>query len=130
MHDILLEIDEENFQRIREMLEEVDQLPENSAVKKIKRYFQTCLNEKQVENTAKNGVKQLIAKYGSWASDNKTWNSKESQWSKVLSAMVRDWEQPPLVGAYLSINPRNSSQHLLLVGNRFNNPPSSRNVKS
>ena len=119
MNDVFYEIDEKNSHRLREMLEEVDKLPENSAVKKTKRYFKTCLNEKQVENTPMNGVKQLIAKYGSWALDNKTWNPERWQWSKVLSAMVRVWEQPPFVSPELSINPHNSSQHLLVVGNRF-----------
>lgn len=115
MLDTFIEMEEKNFQRLREMLEDVDQFPDKSAVKKTKRYFKSCLNEEQVENTAKKSIKQLMAKYGSWALDNQTWNSTKWDWSKILSVMVRNLESTPFFFALIDVNPQNSSQYLFTI---------------
>lgn len=119
MLDTFIELDDKNFQRMREMLEEADQLPEKGAVKKAKLYFKSCLSEEDVEKTAKQSLSPLIAKYGSWALDNQTWNSTEWDWLKVLPAMSRLWGTTPLFRSLLDINPRNSSQYILAVSCRF-----------
>lgn len=115
MFDTFLQLDIKNEKRIREMLEEKDQLPEKSAVRKAKRYFKSCLNVEEVEQTAKQSLLPLMAKYGSWALDNQTWNSSEWSWSKLLPVVTRNGVTTPIFSVYLDINPRNSSQHILAV---------------
>lgn len=115
-------LEEKNYERLRQLLEEVDQLPYGSAVRKAKSFFKTCLEEGEVEKTANQTLLLLITKYGSWALDDQTWNSSAWSWTKTLTAFNRDSNAPPLFGIYLDINPRNSSRHLLAVSSRLGLP--------
>ena len=119
MYDTFMLLEDKNYEKMRQLLEEVDQLPYGSAVRKAKSYFKTCLNEGEVEKTANQTLLLFIAKYGSWALDNQTWNSSAWSWSKTLTALNRDSNTPPLFGIYLDINPRNSSRYLLAVSSRL-----------
>ena len=119
MYDAFIVLDEQNFLKLRDILEEDDNLPSKHAVQKAKRYFKDCMNEEQVENTSQQSIKQFMAKYGSWALNNQTWNSTNWKWSNVLLAMTLDLEETPLFGTYLDINPKESSRHILRVSKLF-----------
>lgn len=115
MYDTFLELYDQNSKRLRDILEEIDELPEQSAVKKTKRYFESCLNEEEVEKETNTTLPPVIAKYGSWALDNETWNATQWKWSAILLSMIRDLSSTPLFEVGMDINPRNSSQHVILV---------------
>ena len=115
MYDAFIVLDEQNFLKLRDLLDEDDNLPSKHAVKRAKRYFKDCINEEQVENTAQESIEQFMAKYGSWALNNQTWNSTNWKWSNVLLAMTLDLEETPLFGTYRDINPKESSRHILRV---------------
>ena len=119
MYDAFIVLDEQNFLKLRDILEEDDNLPSKHAVQKAKRYFKDCMNEEQVENTSQQSIEQFMAKYGSWALNNQTWNSTNWKWSNVLLAMTLDLEETPLFGTYLDINPKESSRHILMVSKLF-----------
>ena len=118
MFDTFYEVYDKNTQNIRGLLEDEDQLADRSAVRKAKLYFKSCMNEEQVERAAKQSLSAFIAKYGSWALDNQTWNSTEWAWFKVLTAIHRDVENTPFFIPYIDINPRNSSRYILAVSRR------------
>lgn len=115
IYDTFIELDDKNARRLRDILEEVDELPKQSAVKKAKRYFQSCVNEEEVEKVTNTSLTPLISKYGSWPLDKDTWNATQWEWSKVLQTMIRDLPETPLFGVGTDINPRNSSQYMILV---------------
>lgn len=115
MYDAFTVLDEQNFRKLRDILEEDDNLPSKHAVQKAKRYFKDCMNEEQVENTAQKSIEQFMANYGSWALNNQTWNSSNWKWSNVLLAMTLDLEETPLFDTYIDINPMESSRHILRV---------------
>ena len=117
MYDTFMKLDDKNSRRLRDILEEVDELPEQSAVKKAKRYFEACVNEEEVERLTNTSLTPLIAKYGSWALDNETWNSTQWEWTKVLLTMARDFISTPLFEVGMEINPRNSSRYMMSVSN-------------
>lgn len=116
--DTFFQAYDKNSRSIRGLLEEEDQLPDRSAVRKAKLYFKSCLNEEGVEEVTKQSLSAFIAKHGSWALDNQTWNSTEWSWFKVLIAIHRDVETTPLFVPYIDINPRNSSRYILVVSRR------------
>ena len=115
VYDAFIVLDEQNFRKLRDILEEDDNLPSKHAVQKAKRYFKDCMNEEQVENTAQKSIEQFMANYGSWALNNQTWNSSNWKWSNVLLAMTLDLEETPLFDTYIDINPMESSRHILRV---------------
>lgn len=118
MYDTFLQLDDENSKRLRDTLEEMDELPEQSAVKKIKSYFESCLNEEEVEKETNATLTPVIAKYGSWALNNETWNATQWKWPEILQSMIRDLTGTPLFEVGIDINPRNSSQHMISVSLR------------
>lgn len=118
MYDTFLELDDENSKRLRDVLEEMDELPEHSAVKKTKSYFESCLKEEEVEKDTNATLIPVMAKYGSWALDNETWNATHWEWSEILLSMIRDLIGTPLLEVEININPRNSSQHIITVSLR------------
>lgn len=115
MYDAFMELDDKNSRRIRDILEEVDELPEQSAVKKARRYFESCVNEEELEKVTNKSLTPFMVKYGSWALDNETWNSTQWKWTKVLLTMNRDFTRTPLFEVGMDINPRNSSQYMISV---------------
>lgn len=115
MYDTFYQLDDENSKRLRDILEETDELPEQSAVKKAKSYFESCLKEEEVEKDTNATLTPVISKYGSWALDNETWNATQWKWPEILLSMIRDLTQTPLFEVGIEINPRNSSQHMILV---------------
>ena len=115
MHDTFTELDDENSKRLRDILEETDELPEHSAVKKTKSYFESCLKEEEVETETNAALTPVMAKYGSWALVNETWNATQWKWSEILLSMIRDIKETPLFEVIVAINPRNSSQHMIVV---------------
>lgn len=118
MYDTFLQLDDENSKRLRDILEEMDELPEQSAVKKTKSYFESCLNEEEVEKETNATLTPVIAKYGSWALNNETWNATQWKWPEILQSMIRDLTGTPLFEVGIDINPRNSSQHMISVSLR------------
>ena len=116
--DTFFQVYDKNSRSIRRLLEEEDQLPDTSAVRKAKLYFKSCLNDEGVEEATKQSLSAFLAKHGSWALDNQTWNSTEWSWFKVLIAIHREVETTPLFVHYIDINPRNSSQYTLGVSRR------------
>jgi len=118
MYDTFYQLDEENSKRLRDILEEMDELPEQSAVKKTKSYFESCVKEEEVEKETNATLTPVIAKYGSWALDNETWNATQWKWPEILRSMISDLTQTPLFEVEIDINPRNSSQHMILVSLR------------
>lgn len=115
MYDAFIVLDEQNFLKLRDILDEDDNFPSTHAVQKAKRYFKNCMNEEQVENTAQKSIEQFMVKYGSWALNNQTWNSTNWKWSNVLLAMTLDLEETPLFATKVDINPKESSRHVLRV---------------
>ncbi|KAJ7393920.1 Endothelin-converting enzyme 2 [Desmophyllum pertusum] len=115
MFDTFMELDDQNSRRLRDILEEVDELPDQSAVKKVRLYFESCVNEDNVEKVRNTSLTPSISKYGSWALDNQTWNATQWKWPKVLLTMLRDMSRTPLFEMETDINPRNSSQYMISV---------------
>ena len=115
MYDTFYELDDENSKRLRGILEERDELPELSAVKKTKSYFESCLNEEEVEKETNATLTPVIAKYDSWALDEEKWNATQWKWSESLISMIKDLSSTPLFEVKIDINPRNSSQHIISV---------------
>ena len=120
MYDTFIQADDENARKLREFMEEVDELPEQSAVKKTKRYFHSCVDEEAVEQATNTSLTPHISKYGSWPLDKKTWNASQWEWSKVLQTMIRDLTDTPLFSVEIDIDPQNSSQHMILVSDFHN----------
>ena len=118
MYDTFVQVDDENSKRLRDILEETDELPEQSAVKKTRSYFESCLKEEEVEKDTNATLIPIIAKYGSWALDNETWNATQWKWSEILLPMIWDLTSTPLLEVAININPRNSSQHIITVSLR------------
>lgn len=115
LYDTFIQADDENARKLREFMEEVDELPEQSAVKKTKRYFHSCVDEEAVEQATNTSLTPHISKYGSWPLDKKTWNASQWEWSKVLQTMIRDLTDTPLFSVEIDIDPQNSSQHMILI---------------
>ena len=115
MYDTFFKLDDENSKRLRDILEEMDELPEQSAVKKAKNYFESCLKEEEIEQDTNATLIPVIAKYGSWALDSETWNATQWEWSEILLSMIWDLTNTPLLEVHININPRNSSQHIITV---------------
>ncbi|XP_074613416.1 endothelin-converting enzyme homolog isoform X1 [Acropora palmata] len=108
--------EDRNYQTMRETLEESSAtLSDRSAVGKAKLYFKSCIQEGQVEKTAMQLLKPLIAKYGHWALDSQEWNSTEWNWLKVLTYMDSEIMAFPFLSLYIDFNPRNSSQFMLAL---------------
>lgn len=113
--------EDRNYQNMREALEKSrasETLSDRSAVGKAKLYFKSCTQEEQVEKTAMQSLKPLIAKYGSWALDSQEWNSTEWNWLKVLTSMDSEIMAFPFLSLYIDINPQNSSQFMLAVSKK------------
>ncbi|XP_068742755.1 membrane metallo-endopeptidase-like 1 isoform X2 [Montipora capricornis] len=109
-------VDDKNSQRMREMLEEgSEQLSNRSAVKKVKLFYKSCQREEEVEKTAVQTLKPLIAKYGSWALDLPRWNSTKWNLVEILIAMNSEIEVFPFFALFIDIDPQNSSQFLLSI---------------
>lgn len=115
MYDTFVELDDANSRRLRDILEEKVELPEHSAVKKTKSYFESCLNEEEVEKETNATLTPVIARYGSWALDDKTWNATQWKSSEILLSMIRDLTSTPLFEVTINTNPRSSSQHIISV---------------
>ena len=120
LYDTFIQADDENARKLREFMEEVDELPEQSAVKKTKRYFHSCVDEEAVEQATNTSLTPHISNYGSWPLDKKTWNASQWEWSKVLQTMIRDLTDTPLFSVEIDIDPQNSSQHMILVSDFHN----------
>ncbi|KAK2563726.1 Endothelin-converting enzyme 1 [Acropora cervicornis] len=115
--------EDRNYQTMRETLEESSAtLSDRSAVGKAKLYFKSCIQEGQVEKTAMQLLKPLIAKYGHWALDSQEWNSTEWNWLKVLTYMDSEIMAFPFLSLYIDFNPRNSSQFMLAVSTKDKKP--------
>ncbi|KAL9985457.1 hypothetical protein ACROYT_G007868 [Oculina patagonica] len=119
MYDAFMELDDKNSRMIRDILEEVDDLPEQSAVKKAKRFFESCVNEEELEKVTNKTLTPFMVKYGSWALDDENWNPKQWKWTKALLTMNRDFTSTPLFEVGMDINPRNSSQYMISTVDAF-----------
>ena len=115
MYDTFIELDDANSRRLRDILEEKVELPEQSAVKKTKSYFESCLNEEEVEKESNATLTPIIALFGSWALDHKTWNAAQWKSSQILLSMISDLTRTPLFEVTINTNPRDSSQHIISV---------------
>lgn len=91
MYDIFFELDDENFKRLCDVLEEMDEFFEYSVVKKIKSYFEFCLKEEEVEKDINVILIFVMVKYGFWVLDNEMWNVIYWEWFEILFFMIRDF---------------------------------------
>lgn len=85
-------------------------------VMKAKRYYRSCMNEKEVERTTKQQILELIKSLGSWALDNKTWNGTAWNWKSALVKIQKTFlHSSPLFTIDVLTNPRHSTKHIVKV---------------
>lgn len=105
----------ENRMKLRNFLEDVTGRYED-AIMKAKRYYKSCMNEKEVERTTKQQMLELIHSLGSWALDEDSWNKTTWNWTTALLNIQGTFaDKSPLFGVEIVVDPRQSTKHLIKV---------------
>ena len=114
-----LKVIRENAEILRNLLNDYETTTSpdpNDAVLKTALYYKSCMDEDEVERTAKEQLLQLIRELGSWAIDPE-WN--ETLWDKnkiLLGIQMYTSSKSPLFKVEVVEDPRNSSKYLMKVG--------------
>ncbi|KAI1885807.1 hypothetical protein AGOR_G00207590 [Albula goreensis] len=94
------------LQVIREILESPNRPgPANSAEKKVRRFYSSCMDTKTIEQLGSQPVLKLIDKLGGWALSGK-W--KHSDFNFTLSLLMKEYSTFPFFNVYVGRDPENS----------------------
>lgn len=113
-----LKLMRENAAILRNLLNDFDKnavQDPNDAVLKTVLYYKSCMDEDEVERTAREQLLQLIRQLGSWAID-AAWNEKD--WHKteaLLNIQLYASTKSPLFQVEVVEDPHNSSKYLMKV---------------
>jgi predicted metalloendopeptidase len=104
---------------LRSLLEAATDLEPGSPVRKARDYYTSCMDEREVERTAKTQIKGIIQRVGSWSlgTNSTGWNASSWSWKEALLKIHKELnvDKSPLFALEVVEDPKNSKRYLIKV---------------
>ncbi|XP_048589542.1 endothelin-converting enzyme 2 [Nematostella vectensis] len=97
---------------IRNLLEDDTNSDGGDAVQKSRDFYKSCMDEDQVERTAKDEIQRLIDSLGSWGIA-KSWEDSTWSWEEALLKIHSAFKRAPLFVVEVEVNSKNTTQYII-----------------
>ena len=87
----------------------------STAIYKAISFYQSCMNESQIEAAGQKPMLDIIAKYGSWGITNDTWSEQGWSLERVLARCLVDLGTGAFISVDLGPSLFNTSQMVVSV---------------